>query len=329
MPIRPLLSCLLVATMLGGMVSAGRAADQWDNDFFWGMDDPRQISQADDTIRLRGGIGMLFLYGDEYVFNGDSTLSHLKWDSRMPVLRGSVDLDVGHGVSVRAEGSVAGLGSSYMEDYDWMIPTNNFDDWTHRSQHPDTQVDHYFTGALSLGYELARQPDAVVRLHGGLKYTDVQWSAQGGSYIYSVNGFRDTVGSIPDGVPAITYRQQLPELFLGFDGDQRYGNIRLGGLLRGGVTFLGRAHDDHWLRDLRIEDSFLIAPAISVGADMGLALGRNAELFIAARYDQAFQMRGRAVYTDTVSNQVLIAEDDIAGAGLRGIEVSAGLTGKF
>lgn len=283
----------------------------------------------DATLRLRGSVGVLLLQADEYVFNGDRVLSQLIWQSRAPVLRGGADLNLGHGFSLSAAGSVAALGESYMEDYDWLTVTDSFDDWTHQSKHPDTRLDHYVSLELAGGYELARTETTFVRAQAGLRYTDLQWAASGGSYIYSTHGFRDTIGAIPAGVPAITYRQQLPEVFVGVDGEEHYGAFRLGGMLRGGLTVLARATDNHWLRDLRIEDSFGVAPTVSAGLDAGYALGSMAELFVAARYDQALTMRGRAEYYDTVTGALALADDDIAGAALRSISLTAGLKGQF
>ncbi|MGV8833182.1 MAG: omptin family outer membrane protease [Devosia sp.] len=282
-----------------------------------------------DTIRINGGIGVMYLEGNEYVFNGERTLSKLIWQTKAPVLRGSVAIDVGNGFSISAEGSLAGLGSSYMEDYDWRVATNSFDNWSDRSQHPDTGLDHFLTGAATVGYELVHDRDAVVRLHAGLKYTDVKWSAYGGSYVYSDGGFRNKTGNFADGAPAITYRQQLPEVFVGFDGDQYLGNVRLGGLLRGGMTVLAQSHDNHWMRDRLIVDNFRPAPTIALGADVGFALGPMAEFYIAGRYDQTFLMRGRSEYFNTQTGARTIVDDDLGGAELRSAEITAGLRGTF
>lgn len=291
-----------------------------------------QFSYAtpDDTLRLDAGIGAIYLEGNEKVMLGDYTLSHLIWQSKAPVLRGSIALDVGAGLSIRAEGSTAAFGTSYMEDYDWLKGDDTFDNWSHRSQHPDTAIDHYFTGAASLGYELVKDETAVIRAHAGFKYTDVQWTAYGGTYLYSsAGGFRDIPGSIPDGTPSITYRQQFPELFLGFDGEERYGNIRVGGLLRGGMTFLSTATDDHWLRDLRFVDALYVAPTVTVGADVGFALGPNAEFTIAGRYDHIFEQRGDTTYIDIPSGTQTGSLTDVAAGALRSAEVTAGLHGSF
>ena len=310
------------------LASPSQAADYWQP---YGATMQPSVSSAapDDTVRINASIGAMYLQGDEKVVNGNYTVSHLIWQTKTPVLRGSIAVDFGNGLSASLEGSTAGFGSSYMEDYDWLRGDDTFDNWSHRSQHPDTQVDHYYTGAAALGYELVNHDNAVVRAHAGLKYTDVQWTAYGGTYLYSGAGFRDTPGTIPDGTAVITYRQQLPELFLGVDGEEYYGNFRVGGLLRGGLTFLAVATDDHWLRNLRFVDTLYVAPTFTAGVDVGYALGRNAELFLAARYDHIFEQRGDTRTYDIATGAPLDTYIDSAAGALRSAELTAGLKGKF
>jgi outer membrane protease len=315
-------SLAILATMTHAAVA--QSAD------FWGNSQPATYATPDDTVRLDLGIGAMYIEGNEKVMSGDYTVSHLIWQSKVPVLRGSIAIDVGSGFSVRAEGSVAAFGTSYMEDYDWLKGDDTFDNWSHRSQHPDTNLDHYFTGAAAFGYELVNDETAVVRAHAGFKYTDVKWSAYGGSYSYSsAGGFRDLNGTFPDGVPGISYRQQFPELFLGFDGEERYGNVRLGGLLRGGVTFLSVATDDHWMRNLHFVDSLYVAPTFTAGADVGFALSPNVEVTLAARYDHIFEQRGDTKIYNIPSGNLLASNPDTAAGALRSAEITAGLHGSF
>lgn len=321
----------------GSGAAHAQPASFWQKDSIW--TGPSEFSSApsvtysspDETLRINASIGAMYLEGNEKVMDGNYTVSHLIWQTRTPVLRGSVAVDFGGGFSANLEGSTAGFGSSYMEDYDWLLGDDTFDNWSHRSQHPDTHLDHYFTGAAALGYELVKDDTAVVRVHGGFKYTDVQWTAYGGTYVYSDPGFRDTAGTIPDGVAAITYRQQLPELFIGVDGEEQYGNFSVGGLLRGGVTFLGVATDNHYLRipPLRFVDTLYMAPTVTVGANIGYALGPNAELTLAARYDHVFEQRGDISRYNAATGALTGTFIDSAAAALRSAEVTAGLKGSF
>jgi len=322
-PHRPTLGLLLLA------ISTSGAMAQSAN--IWSGAPSVSYSNPDDTVRLNAGFGVIFLEGNEKVLNGNYTVSHLIWQSTAPVLRGGLAVDVGDGFTASLEGSTAAFGSGYMEDYDWLLGDDTFANWSHRSQHPDTRLDHYFTGAAALGYELLNDGSAVIRAHGGLKYSDVQWTAYGGSYIYSDPAFRDTVGSIPDGTAAITYRQQLPELFVGFDGEEDYGDFRVGGLLRGGITFLGVATDNHYLRipPLRFVDSMWVAPTVAAGVDVSFELGQNAELTLAARYDHVFEQRGNTKEYNATTGALIGDFVGSAAAALRSVEVTAGLKGSF
>jgi len=315
-----------------------QSPDFWQQQSFW--NGPAEFSgqpsvtytSPDDTIRINAAIGAMYLEGNEKVLNGDFTVSHLIWRSTTPVLRGGVAVDFGGGFSATVEGSTAGFGISYMEDYDWLRGDDTFDNWSHRSQHPDTRLDHYFTGAASLGYELLNDESAVIRAHAGFKYTDVQWTAYGGTYLYSTGGgFRNTPGTIPDGVAGVTYRQQLPEVFIGFDGEEKYGDVSVGGLLRGGVTFLSVATDNHYLRvpPLRFVDSIYVAPTMTLGANVGFALGPNAKLTLAARYDHIFEQRGDVREYNATTGALIGSFVGAAGAALRSAEITAGLEGSF
>lgn len=332
-PHRLALSGLLLAACGG---AHAQSPNFWQQESFWGgpaeFSQPPSVSYTspDDTVRINASIGAMFLQGDEKVVVGNYTLSHLIWQTTTPVLRGSVAVDFGGGLSASLEASTAGFGDSYMEDYDWTKGDDTFANWSHRSQHPQTDLDHYFTGAASLGYELVNHDNAVIRAHAGLKYTDVQWTAYGGSFVYSSDGgFRDQSFTYPDSVAGATYRQQLPELFLGVDGEERYGNFRVGGLLRGGVTFLSVTTDDHWLTNVRFVDNLYVAPTFTAGVDVGYAIGPNAEITLAARYDHIFEQRGDTKYYNIATGAQTSGLPNVAAGALRSAEVTAGLKGSF
>lgn len=327
-------AALVLAAASGGVHA--QPASVWQQDSIW--TGPSEFSSApsvtysspDETLRINASIGAMFLQGDEKVVVGNYTLSHLIWQTRASVLRGSVAVDFGGGFSASVEGSMAGFGDGYMEDYDWKKGDDTFANWSDRSQHPETNLDHYFSGAASLGYELVNHDDAVIRAHAGFKYTDVQWTAYGGSFLYSTpGGFRDVPFTLPDSVAGATYRQQFPELFLGVDGEERYGNFRVGGLLRGGVTFLSVTTDNHWLTNVRFLDNLYIAPTFTAGVDVGYAIGRNAEITLAARYDHIFEQRGDTTYYNIATGAQTGALPGVAAGGLRSAEVTAGLKGSF
>ena len=58
-----------------------------------------------------------------------------------------------------------------------------------------------------------------IAVGAGVHYTDIKWSAYGGSGIYSTGGgFRNDYWENPDWVKGISYRQQIPIGFLNLSG---------------------------------------------------------------------------------------------------------------
>lgn len=284
---------------------------------------------VDGTLRLRASLGATYLEGNEFVYAGDYRVSKLIWQTMAPILRGSVSADLGHGISISAEGSAAIRGNSHMVDYDWLAGDDTFENWTHRSEHPDTHLAHFWTGSASIGYDLANVQDAVIRMHGGFQYTDVKWDAFGGSYVYSTSGtLRDDIGNFADGEPGISYRQQMPEVFVGVDGEQYYGKLRVGGLMRAGLVVGAVATDDHWMRDLRFTDTIYVQPSVELGLDAGYALGPMAELTLAGRFKHMFEQRGDTAIYNTVAGTTAHSSNG-AAASFTQLDISAGLRARF
>ncbi|MDB5535153.1 MAG: omptin family outer rane protease [Devosia sp.] len=290
----------------------------------------------DERVVFSASIGAMSLRANEFVFDGNHTLSQLTWQSTAPVLRSGADVQLDGGFTLKAEGALALSGSSYMEDYDWQdydgagpfVPGNGPDDWTDRSQHPDTQLDYFASGSAALGYDLVRSEAGSINLNGGLQYSDVQWTASGGSALYSTGGFRNNSFNIPAG-PVVTYRQQLPSVFAGVDGQMDSGSLHFGGMLRAGVTVFGRSTDEHWQRDLRFSDALYVAPTLAIGANAAFDLGPTSQLFVAARYSQVFTTKATSDVRDTGTGAVLFYGSNSGGLDLRTIDVTAGLKASF
>lgn len=137
-----------------------------------------------------------------------------------------------------------------MVDYDW-VPgfaiDQSMNGWSDRSVHPDTRLDYYFSGTLEFGRDIFADESTNVSLGGGFKYTEVRWEAFGGSYIYSDGGLRNDIGDLPADVNAISYKQEIPTVFVGIDGSTRFDRLTLAGSIKGGLTTGINDQDDHWL----------------------------------------------------------------------------------
>ncbi len=299
------------------------------------MDEPAPmvVDDAQSAVTISGGIGVLWLEGNEYVYQSstsDDRLSHLIWQSTAPVLTAGLDVALPEGWTFSAKAQVGMGGDSYMEDYDWIEPFagGNYgdDDWTHRSQHEDTNLDWYFNGTVLAGYNVIANDGLTVNLNAGFKYTDVQWAATGGSYIYSDMGFRDSSGDFPD-EPAITYHQQFPAVIAGLDVQfvQDALTIDLGA--HAGATFSATSQDNHWMRDLVITDEIQTAGLVQVSGQASFAVTDDMSIFLGGTLEQILTARADAHYdfTPDPDSDYL----DGQGADLFAATLTAGVKGTF
>ncbi|MDC9822132.1 omptin family outer membrane protease [Devosia sp. ZB163] len=292
-------------------------------------------------VSLTGGVGVVRLEAHEYVYAGsgsEALLSHLIWQSTAPMLSAGIAVKAPEGWTLAAKAQVAMSGDSYMEDFDWFGPafvSFDSDDWTHRSQHDDTNLDWYFNGSLLVGYDMPVSEGMRVNLNGGLKYTDVQWAAYGGSFVYSdfedgdPCGFRGCVGDFSDGEPGITYRQTFPALVAGIDGEISDGPWTVTGSAQVGATFYAQGDDHHWQRNLNFIDTLNPAPLVTLGASVRYQLGDGLDLFVEGTAEQVFTARGDTEsyrITDGVYDGTYV---DGGGGDLFAASLSAGLKGSF
>lgn len=291
-----------------------------------------QFFEVEEAVRVSGGIGYSFIKGDEIVYDGaGNRISHLIWESQSPTVNATVQAEFANSWSLRAGGTVATFGNSHMEDYDWIDPfrmSYEFDDWTHRSVHPDTVLHHYFSGDIAVGRDVP-VGNAVFNLHGGVKYTSVHWTAYGGSYVYSNTGFRADTGSFADGVPGISFQQRYPGVFLGADLEASQGRWSFSGQLRGGVSIRASDTDHHWMRDLRFEERYGAIPFTTAAARVDYAFNDSATIFLAGNYEQYFHAIGDMTMYAISSGAQGPTLQNAAGMGLRAITVSGGLKAKF
>lgn len=326
------LAALLLAVV--PVAAADELGDLWGDDSdVWDQGD-WSYESPDETVSLRGSIGALGIEAREYVFNlagSDDVLSLLIWQSLAPTASAEIKVTLPDDWTVKARARAALFGDSYMEDYDWLLPFRpSFapGDWTHRSRHPNTILDWYLDGSLAIGKNVIVEPGITVNLNGGLKYTDVQWTARGGDFTYSIFGFRDTTGNFAD-VPGITYRQQLPVIFAGLDVGATDGQWTYNVDAKAGMTLFGLATDHHWLRDLRFLDRIKPTPMVSLHASVGYDFTDNFGVFLEGGIEKTFLGRADTEYYDIPSGTHLGTAADIGGAELGTISLSAGLEGSF
>lgn len=295
------------------------------------------IVDEQGIVTLSGGIGIVSLEANEYVYRNSTTddrLSHLIWQSTAPMLTAGLGVALPEGWTFSANAEVALGGDSYMEDYDWILPwAPGFgdDDWSHRSQHDATNLDWYFNGSILLGHDFAVSDGLTVNLNGGFKYTDVQWTSHGGDFVYSVGGYRDTVFSVDDSVKGITYRQTFPALVAGLDAELIEGAWTLGASAQAGFTFYGKGDDVHFQTPApnHFIDNLGSAPLLSVGASVGYELADGMDLFIAGKAEKIFTGRGDTDLYNRDTGAYLGTAANAGGGDLFAASITGGIKGTF
>lgn len=285
-----------------------------------------------ERIRLLGGVGYASLSAEEFVYDdADNRISQLFWESDVPVVTAAAEIDLGNNWGILANVAVGLNGDSHMVDYDWLdaAPSYAFDDWSDRSEHSNTDLEHYFTGDIALGRNFSLVTSSI-NLHAGFKYTDVKWASYGGSYVYSENGgYRNETGTEPEGQRAISYRQKLPGVFIGARAQTRISDLTLTGQARGGVTINAQDHDWHWQTNTRFDDEFDPLPFISLSARAEYAVAPLTSIFMAASYDRYFHNVGDVVLSNIDDGMVTDSDANGAGAELEAVTISGGLSVRF
>ncbi|GLS32618.1 plasminogen activator [Mesorhizobium albiziae] len=282
----------------------------------------------DKGVVFVGGVGYTWLKGNELVYDEmGNRISKLIWETDAPVLTTGLKAEVWNNWTISANAVFGFSGNSHMEDYDWIAPyapSLAEGDWSHQSIHPDTELDRYINLDIAAGRDFLINDATTINLHGGFKYSNVKWSAFGGSFTYSENGFRDTVINFADGEHVISYEQRYPGLFLGAEATSKFDNWTLSGLLRGGFTVDASDVDHHWLRSLRFEDDFDIVPFISVGARADYQMTERASLFLAGNFDKYFREKGDTTLDDIATGAQVAAFEDSVGMDFYAVTLSAG-----
>ena len=292
--------------------------------------DDNLFASPDGAFAISGGIGLANIKAGEFVYLGSHKLSQLDWESKGVTLYTlGLDAQIDKSWSVKGSFNVGTGGDGHMVDYDWL--SSMYDDWSERSIHPDTQLDHYFSGSVEIDREVFKNETTSFDIGAGFRYTDVKWTAYGGSFIYSSGdpAFRDLSGNFPDGEKGISYQQKIPVGFLSVSGEHNVGKFTISGGLQGGLSFRIDDIDDHWMRSLRFYDTMNMAPTIGANVAVNYELTSMASLYVSGSFERVFHARGDMEFYDTTTGSKVGSQEDGAGADFQAMSISFGLRGKF
>ncbi|WEX91703.1 omptin family outer membrane protease (plasmid) [Sinorhizobium garamanticum] len=285
------------------------------------------FSSDDGSFIFFGGIGVANIKAQEFVYDGDQKISQLNWESKgVTIFTVGVDAQIDNGWSLKGSVNFGTGGNGHMVDTDW----DDRDDWSDRSIHPNTELGHYVGGAIELDRIIYRDDTTSIAVGAGYRYTDVKWTAYGGSGIYSSEGkFRDDHWKDPDWVRGISYRQKVPVGFLSLSGEHVVGDLTISGALQSGLSFGIKDIDNHWLRNNQYHDYMDPAPVIGATVAVNYALTPATSLYLSGSFDWVFfGSRGDMKVHDgeTRKNEF---EKDSAGATFQRTSISFGLKSRF
>lgn len=302
-----------------------------DSKYFMSDIDP-SAANPNENVVLRGSIGVASIEALEKVYaftSGTDLLSLLVWQSTAPIASGDVKVRFFDNWTLRGHIDAAVSGDSVMTDYDWdgFAPSYAPGDWSQRSISPNTNLDWYLNGEMAVGRDLPINEALTVNVNGGLRYTDVEWTAVGGSFIYSWFGYRDTVGTFVD-IPVGRYRQQLPTVFAGIDANFDDGPWSLEAGAKAGMTFMASDTDHHYLTHVIYTDQLSYAQVYTANAKLGYNFSDHLGAFLEADYEKMISGRGAEDMYNTTTGVTTHFEDAIGGE-LQVLSLKAGLKGNF
>ncbi len=267
------------------------------------------------VVKGRLSLGLLNGEASELVYDTSdgSKVSELKWQlNNVPMLGigGSiipfpwltVNADVWFNLS---------SDNSEMDDYDWLISGMGWSDWSH---HDDTSIDHATMIDINAEIPVLKRNKTTVYGIVGYKRDKFEWSARGGTFVYSVYGFRDYTGSFQDGVEVISYEQTYNTPYIGIGFTANLTPITLSGRLIGSTLVDVDDQDHHKLRNLIFDDDFETGNMI--GVDLSATYDYTSRLhFIAGfHYQEYGEVKGSTTVTDTTTGAQQTFNGDAAGA---------------
>jgi outer membrane protease len=304
-----------IAVVLGLLTTAQQA---------WAAD--VASTETGDDFAAYISLGHLSGVAHELVYNPDgSKLSELIWDmDHALVVNGGLSWQAAERLRFYGNVSLGLAADNYMDDFDWEVFPPPAEPNLH-SWHDDTELDHYYSVDVGLGYLLHTNGTNDFSLLGGFKHTSIKWTALGGCFNY--NGDE---GCFNDGDKVISYRLSLPAAYLGLGylGDFDRWTLSLEG--RAGMTLsMAEAEDDHWLTGVNFVDELESEPYIALNGKAAYALTDKADLVGSMAYDKFFRMKGETTNTNTVSGGVTQSGYDSGGADLYTLNIAIGVNYRF
>ena len=232
---------------------------------------------------------------------GEFKLSELFWDIDDVVMAGgSLSLQIGPRYRVQASYWAAVTeGSGRMDDYDWLLgPDTPWSDWSLS----DVEVQDSYAFDLNVAAEVFRQDALGVSAVLGYRQDQWSWEDQALRFIYSENGFRDSVGEI-GGEPSITYEQQFRIPYVGVAATLTGAKAALEIYFHYSPLVEAEDHDVHLLRNTTFDTEASDGDYFGTGLRAGYRFTPRFTANAAAEWQVIPEMRGDTEITDEAGSE--------------------------
>jgi plasminogen activator len=284
-----------------------------------------------ESLTAEAFAGYLTGTAREYVYNvpGDGKkLSQLDWRMNGFALGGRVAYRPTDWLTARIRGWSTVAGSSDMTDYDWMGGYYGMNSWTHRSiSSTDTAKAWQIDGSLAAS--LYESDDLSFSAIAGYRYMTSKWNATGGSYVYSVNDFRDTAGLLPADRLGIAYQQWWSTPYLGVGASTTLGDWSFSGEIIGSPFVMSRDKDHHALRALVFTEKFALSSMIGTSASVEYRLSPVMSLTGRVEYQNYLGATGSTRIADGNTGAVSHYPRPSGGADAETLLVSLGVKARM
>lgn len=275
------------------------------------------INVNENIVVVSGRVSLGLLNGEanELVYDDSGTIkaSQLTWKTENVAMLGfGGSISPVHWLKLNGDIWVnVSEGTGTMDDYDWFIPGA---DWTHWSSHDDMDVDSITM--FDINAEFTMYGKEQTRLYGivGYKQDTFEWSAYAGNYVYSVNGFRDSTGSFPDGQKGISYEQTYKTPYLGIGFEMDFAPVTFAGRFTYSPSVDLEAVDTHYLRDLEFTDEFDSGDMFGLDVALVYQLTTNMKLAGSVHYQKYDEVKGSTTIKDLTTGYSYHLDGDVAGA---------------
>ena len=197
-------------------------------------------------------------------------------------------------------------GSGVMDDYDWPTGSSEWNSWFHFN---DLTVDTGLIFDINAELTVFRHKQTTVFGILGFKHDNWAWTARGGNYILSYSPY---VGSIPDGVAAISYEQWFDTPYIGLGVQTDLAPVTVTGRLIGSTLVNARDQDQHHLTNFLFEDDFNSGSMISCDLAGTYHYTERLSFSVSFHFQHYYEVKGSTTMTNQTTHAVVFFDGDAA-----------------